>query len=114
MIAINQAREMQNARAIRISEGSAPRVICVLIALVLGCSAALAQNQRPAPAIGSDLGRDNLSRVAASATELKSILLTEVGLMVELKRWIAKDASSHGQIVSDQDLASEAIFAMSS
>ena len=107
---MNHAREMQNARAIRISEGSAPRVICVLIALVLGCSAALAQNQRPAPAIGSDLGRDNLSRVAASATELKSILLTEVGLMVELKRWVAKDATDHGQIISDSDLTNDAIF----
>jgi polysaccharide export outer membrane protein len=110
VITINHAREMQNARAIRISEGSAPRVICVLIALVLGCSAALAQNQRPAPAIGSDLGRDNLSRVAASATELKSILLTEVGLMVELKRWVAKDATDHGQIISDSDLTNDAIF----
>ena len=110
MIAINHAREMQNARAIRISGRTAPRVICVLIAVVLGCSAALAQNQRPAPTIGSDLGRDNLSRVAASATELKSILLTEVGLMVELKRWVAKDATDHGQIISDSDLTNDAIF----
>ena len=69
-----------------------------------------AQNQRPTPTIGSDLGRDNLSRVAASAAELKAVLLTEVGLMVELKRWVAKDATDHGQIISDSDLTNDAIF----
>ena len=69
-----------------------------------------AQNQRTAPTVGSDLGRDNMSRVAASATELKSVLLTEVGLMVELKRWVAKDATDHGQIISDSDLTNDAIF----
>jgi hypothetical protein len=84
--------------------------ICVLIALGMGCSAMLAQNQRPAQTTGSDLGRDNLSRVAASATELKSVLLTEVGLMVDLKRWVAKDATDHGQIISDSDLTNDAIF----
>jgi polysaccharide biosynthesis/export protein len=69
-----------------------------------------AQNQRPTPTLGSDLGRDNLSRVAASAAQLKAVLLTEVGLMVELKRWVAKDATDHGQIISDSDLTNDAIF----
>ena len=31
--------------------------------------------------------------------------------MVELKHWVAKDASDHGQILSDSDLTSDAIFA---
>jgi polysaccharide export outer membrane protein len=69
-----------------------------------------AQNQRSTPTLGSDLGRDNLSRVAASAAQLKAVLLTEVGLMVELKRWVAKDATDHGQIISDSDLTNDAIF----
>ena len=30
--------------------------------------------------------------------------------MVELKRWIAKDASDHGQLISDSDLTDESIF----
>jgi polysaccharide export outer membrane protein len=94
----------------RIPGRGARGLICVLIALGLGCGATRAQNQRPAPTTGSDLGRDNLSRVAASATELKSVLLTEVGLMVELKRWVAKDATDHGQIISDLDLTNDAIF----
>src|SRR5580692_6086455 len=85
-------------------------VACILIACALGCHAASAQNQRPSPTLGSDLGRDNLSRVAASAAELKAVLLTEVGLMVELKRWVAKDATDHGQIISDSDLTNDAIF----
>src|SRR6202041_3299058 len=85
-------------------------VACMLIACALGCHAASAQNQRPSPTVGSDLGRDNLSRVAASAADLKSVLLTEVGLMVELKRWVAKDATDHGQIISDSDLTNDDIF----
>src|ERR1700733_14388807 len=107
---MNHAIRVKNARAIRISGRGARGLICVLIALGLECGAMRAQNQRTAPTVGSDLGRDNLSRVAASATELKSVLLTEVGLMVELKRWVAKDATDHGQIISDSDLTNDAIF----
>src|SRR5208282_3510439 len=107
---MKHAREVKNARAIRISGRSARGLICVLVALGLGCGATRAQNQRPAQTTGSDLGRDNLSRVAASATELKSVLLTEVGLLVELKRWVARDATDHGQIISDSDLTNDAIF----
>jgi polysaccharide biosynthesis/export protein len=58
----------------------------------------------------SDLSRDNMSRVAASATELKAVLLKDTGILVELKRWVAKDATDHGQIVSDSDLTNDAIF----
>ena len=29
---------------------------------------------------------------------------------MELKRWVAKDATSHGQIISDTDLSDETIF----
>lgn len=58
----------------------------------------------------SDLGRENLSRVAASAAELKIVLLKDPGLMVELRRWIAKDATDHGQVISDSDLTNDAIL----
>ena len=109
-MAMNHATGVKNARAIRIPGRRARGVICVLVAMGLGCGAMRAQNQRPAPTVGSDLGRDNLSRVAASAAELKSVLLTEVGLMVELKRWVAKDATDHGQIISDSDLTNDAII----
>ncbi len=30
--------------------------------------------------------------------------------MVELKRWVAKDATDHGQLIDDRDLTNDAIF----
>jgi polysaccharide biosynthesis/export protein len=107
---MSHASGIKNARAVRNPVSRVRGVVCLLIALGLGCSTTPAQNQRPAPTPSSDLGRDNLSRVAASATELKAVLLTEVGLLVELKRWVAKDATDHGQIISDSDLTNDAIF----
>jgi polysaccharide export outer membrane protein len=58
----------------------------------------------------SELGRENLSRVAASAADVKAVLLKDTGLLVELKRWVAKDATGQGQIISDADLTDDAIF----
>jgi len=58
----------------------------------------------------SDLALQNLSRVAASAAEIKGVLVKDAGLMVELKHWVARDATDHGQIVSDSDLTNDAIF----
>ena len=57
-----------------------------------------------------DLTERNLSRVAASAAEIKSVLVEDSGLMVEVKRWIAKDATAHGQIVGDKELTADGIF----
>lgn len=86
------------------------RIACSVISVVLSCGALLAQTQRSTLAPSSDLGSDNLSRVAASSTELKAVLLKETGLLVELKRWVAKDATDHGQVISDSDLTNDAIF----
>jgi hypothetical protein len=58
----------------------------------------------------SELGRENLSRVAASAGEIKAVLFKDAGLMVALKYWVAKDATEHGQIISESDLTNDAIF----
>jgi len=72
---------------------------------------ALAQTtQSPLPIRTSELGRENLSRVAASPVEIRVVLRKDPGLMLELKRWVAKDATDHGQIVSDSDLTDDAIF----
>jgi protein involved in polysaccharide export with SLBB domain len=56
------------------------------------------------------LSQQNLERVAASVGQLVTILHRDPGLMVELKRWIANDATVHGQLISDSDLTDEAIF----
>ena len=87
--------------------------LCVgsILVLIFLCSAVVrAQNQRPAPMVSSELGQENMSLVAASAADIKAVLLTDTGLMVELKRWVAKDATDHGQIVSESDLTNDAIF----
>lgn len=68
------------------------------------------QSSRPVPLPSSDLARENMAHVSASAAELKAVLLKDTGLLVELKRWVAKDATDHGQIISDTDLTSDAIF----
>jgi len=86
------------------------RFPCFLSVLLLCASFGSAQERQSGTPQISELGRENLSRAAASATDIKAVLIKDAGLMVELKRWTAKDATSHGQIISDSDLTDEAIF----
>jgi protein involved in polysaccharide export with SLBB domain len=58
----------------------------------------------------SDLAKDNLSRVAASPVDIKGVLVKDAGLMVELKQWVAKEATDNGQVVEDSNLSDQAIF----
>jgi protein involved in polysaccharide export with SLBB domain len=58
----------------------------------------------------SDLAKENLSRVAASSPEIKAVLVRDPGLLVELKRWVAKEATDNGQVVRDANLSDQAIF----
>src|SRR6266536_47323 len=58
----------------------------------------------------SELARQNMAHVAASVGQLVAVLHRDPGLMVEIKRWIATDATDHGQLISDSDLTDEAIF----
>jgi protein involved in polysaccharide export with SLBB domain len=62
------------------------------------------------PSSMSDLASQNLNKVAASAPDIKAVLLKEPGIMVELKRWVARDATDHGQIVGETELSENAIF----
>ena len=64
----------------------------------------------PAAPPQSELARQNMVRVAASVGQLVTIFHKDPGLMVELKRWITKDATDHGQLIADSDLTEEAIF----
>jgi len=90
---------------------------------LLCCSPAIAQQQGDLQRRTSETGRrengveqipeltkENLDRVAASAIEIRSVLVKDAGLMVELKRWVAKEASDNGQIVEDASLTNQAIF----
>ena len=67
-------------------------------------------NNDRAPVHPSDLAMQNLNQVAAAIGDIKAILLKDPGLMVELKRWVAKDATDHGQIVRETELSDYAIF----
>ncbi len=58
----------------------------------------------------SDLGKENLQRVAASAAQLRTVLLKDPGILVELKRWVAKEATDSGQVVDDNALTDQAII----
>jgi hypothetical protein len=49
-------------------------------------------------------------RVASSVVQVQTVLLKEPGILVELKRWIAKVASENGQIVDDDSLTDQASF----
>ena len=71
---------------------------------------ACAQERTNAATSASDLALQNQSRVAASAEEIKTVLAKDAGLMVELKHWVARDATEHGQIVTDSDLTTDGIF----
>jgi polysaccharide export outer membrane protein len=59
----------------------------------------------------SELTKDNLDRVAASASQIANVLKANPGLLVELKRWMAKDASDRGQLIQDEDLEDASVFA---
>jgi polysaccharide biosynthesis/export protein len=84
--------------------GSVVFLLCV-------AGGAAAQSQRTtSQMVPSELGRENLSLVGASAADIKAVLVKDSGLMVELKRWVAKDATDHGQVIGESDLTDDAIY----
>ncbi len=98
------------------------QVLSIALLLVAGLPALAQQaNDKPRsvredaarllrPSDPSDLGQQNLGRVAASAAQLKAVLVKDEGLLIELKRWIAKEATDSGQVVEDSDLTEAAVF----
>src|SRR5215469_14198101 len=96
--------------------------VCISLLSFLSLSAALcAQNvdrgrneaaspvRNRAPEL-SELAKDNLNRVAASSVQIREVLVRDTGLLVELKRWVAKEAADNGQVVEDSNLSDQAIF----
>ena len=84
-------------------------IFCCAMLLVMTSLRLFAQSHSPQLS-QSELARQNMEHVAASAGQLFAILHKDPGVLVELKRWIAKDATEHGQLISDADLTEEAIF----
>lgn len=86
------------------------QLVTVIALLTFFSTTAHSQDQRPTEAAPSDLARQNMDRVSASASQIEAILRKDSGLMVELKAWVAKDATDHGQLISDSDLTDQAIY----
>src|SRR5271156_1622203 len=115
---VSARRRMKLSVPLRRSFSFPRRSVAVFLTALLGCCVAAnspsvmaqAADQRRAPMPSSELGRENLSRVSASAGEIKMVLVKDTGLMVALKYWVAKDATEHGQIISESDLTNDAIF----
>jgi polysaccharide biosynthesis/export protein len=97
---------------------AASQSLHVVVWVAAGCAVAIpllsvatrAQATVPRDAGMSPLARDNMELVGASSSEIKAVLVKDTGLMVELKRWVAKDAADHGQIITESDLSDDAIF----
>jgi protein involved in polysaccharide export with SLBB domain len=85
-------------------------ILCPLLYGLMNESAGAQQAASHRAADLSDLAEDNLDRVAASSIQIREILVKDAGLLVELKRWIAKEASDNGQVVQESDLSERAIF----
>jgi polysaccharide biosynthesis/export protein len=83
-------------------------IAATLFAFLL--ASASAQNSDRGPVPSSDLARRNLNLVGASANQIELVLRKDAGLLVELKTWIARQAADHGQVLTDADLADNAVF----
>lgn len=81
-----------------------------LACVILSSPGVCAQTQAGMDTPPSDLARQNFERVAATPSQIETVLRKDPGMMVELKRWIAKDATDHGQLVTDADLTEQAIY----
>ncbi len=57
----------------------------------------------------SEFAKDNYERVAASVLDIKAVLLGNPGLMIELKKLIAREASESGQVVNEDNLTNQAV-----
>lgn len=90
-------------------------VLLLIAAVALGQSSNRYSGNEPARSAEnnaglSDLAKENLDLVAASAVEIRAILAKDAGLVVELKRWIAKEATDSGQVLEGSTLSEGAIF----
>ncbi|MEJ2009122.1 MAG: SLBB domain-containing protein, partial [Acidobacteriota bacterium] len=52
----------------------------------------------------------NLDQVAASTSQIRTVLSDNPGLMIELKRLLALQATERGQILTQEDLSDQAVY----
>ncbi|HVM92301.1 MAG TPA: SLBB domain-containing protein [Terriglobales bacterium] len=84
--------------------------LCPLVCAQWNATPSLRRDSSPSNAQSlSDLARENLNYVAASSDQIRTVLAKDAGLLVELKRWIAKEATDNGQVVQESKLTDQAI-----
>jgi len=94
-----------------VSRNGVSRDVAVFLLLLAGplipslsfAQAAPPRDARAASA--SDLSKENQSFVAAAEVDIENILRTNPGLMIELKHWMAREATEQGQLISESDLS---------
>jgi len=99
------------------------RTFCCWIVGVTWCGVAVAQRapgqlENQSLATTSTVTRqtrpdqdpEETSRVAASAEQIRAVLVKDPGLLVELEHVVEKEAISKGQLVEDSDLTEQAVF----
>jgi polysaccharide export outer membrane protein len=102
------------------------QVLCIVVGAALFCAMPILaqdnqnnQNKQDHPVSSArdllskstnDLLNTNLNLVAASLSQITAVLKANTGLLLELKSWVAMDATAHGQIVQDDDLTDQALF----
>ena len=85
-------------------------VVALAISSAFSATAANPQAATPRQQGQSELAQQNSSLVAASAVQIKTVLVQDAGLMVAVQQLVADEATSAGQIIDESDLAEEAIF----
>ena len=80
--------------------------VLVLALLGLGTSAFAQAIRAEGSGVRSadELTKDNAAVVSASPEQIAAVLRSDSGLTLELKRWIAKEATTRGQVVLETDL----------
>ena len=87
-------------------------VLLILSQLVFGQTDGVAPNRQSSSATAdmSDLARGNFEHVAAPSIQIREVLVSNAGLLVELERWVAKEATDNGQVLQEFSLSQQAIF----
>jgi polysaccharide biosynthesis/export protein len=86
--------------------------LLILSQLAFGQTNGIAPNRQSSSATAdmSDLARGNFEHVAASSIQIRQILISDAGLLVELQRWVAKEATDNGQVLQESSISQQAIF----
>ncbi len=104
---MHQSPRLRGVSRGRLLKISIPYLAALFWAGISYAQAPSAKDSRPANE--SDLAKENQSYVAASFADVENILRENPGLMIQLKRWVAQEATQQGRIVGEADLSDRAI-----